>query len=86
MYTVEFENRCVRELKRLDRPVLKRALEIIENQIAKDPYNAKHLTGKYRGLYSYLCGDYRIIYEIIENKITIVVLRVSHRKNVYDGL
>ena len=86
MYTVEFENRCVRELKRLDRPVLKRALEIIENQIAKDPYNAKHLTGKYRGLYSYRYGDYRIIYEIIENKITIVVLRVSHRKNVYDGL
>jgi len=86
MYTVEFENRCLRELKRLDKQVLKKAFEIIENQIAKNPHIGKALTGPYRGLYSYRYGDYRIVYEIIEERITVVVLRVGHRKNVYDGL
>ena len=86
MYWIEFENRCLRELKRLDKKTAKKALEIIENHIAKDPYNAKPLKGPYKGLYSFRQSDYRIIYEIIEDTITIVVLRIGHRKNVYDGL
>ncbi len=86
MYAVVFEKRCLRELKRLDRQVTKKAFEIIENRIAKDPHSAKALTGPYRGLYSYRYGDYRIIYEIVEATITVVVLRVGHRKSVYDGL
>ena len=86
MYKVEFEKRCLRELKRLDRQVVVKAFEIIENRIAKDPHNAKALTGPYRGLFSCRYGDYRIVYEIIEDTVTIVVLRIGHRKNVYDGL
>ena len=86
MYTIEIEKRCLRELKKLDKKILKRAFDIIENSIAKDPYKAKPLKGPYRGLYSYRFSDFRIIYEIIEKKVTIVVLRIRHRADVYDGL
>jgi len=86
MYAVEIENRCLRELKKLDRTVVRRAFTLIEEIIAKDPYSGKRLEGKYSALFSYRFSDYRIIYEIIEQKLLIVVLRVRHRKDVYNGL
>jgi len=86
MFKIEIENHCLRELKKLDKTIIKRAFRLIEEVIAKEPYSGKKLKGKYSGLFSYRFSDYRIIYEIKEKKLTIVVLRIRHRKNVYDGL
>lgn len=86
MYLIEIENRCLRELKKLDLTVLRRAFELIENIIVKDPYSGKQLKGKYSGLFSYRFSDYRIVYEIVQQKLLVVILRIRHRKNVYDGL
>jgi mRNA interferase RelE/StbE len=86
MYSIEIENRCLRELKKLDKAPVRRAFQVIENIIAHDPYSGKQLKGKYSGLFSYRFSDYRIIYEIKQKALTIVILRIRHRKNVYDGL
>jgi len=86
MYSVEIENRCLRELKKLDKTVVRRAFMLIEEVIVKDPHSGKKLKGKYSGLFSYRFSDYRIIYEIIQQKLLIVILRIRHRKDVYDGL
>ena len=86
MYSIEIENHCLEELKKLDRSVVRRAFELIEDVIAKKPYSGKKLKGKYSGLISYRFSDYRIIYEIIKQKLLIVILRTRHRINVYDGL
>jgi len=86
MYSVEIENRCFKELKKLDRSAVKRAFELIEDVIAKDPYSGKKLKGKYEGLFSYRFLDYRIVYEIQKRKLIVIVFRIRHRKNVYDGL
>ena len=34
----------------------------------------------------YRFGDYRIIYQIIDSEITIVVVKISHRKDLYRSL
>ena len=86
MYSVEIENRCLRELKKLDKTVVRRAFTLIEEVIVKDPHSGKKLKGKYSGLFSYRFSDYRIIYEIIQQKLLIIILRIRHRKDVYDGL
>ena len=86
MYSVRIENRCLREMKQLDKAVARRALEIIKGTIAKDPESGKRLRGRYSGLYSFRFSDYRIVYEVKERQLLIVVLRVRHRKDVYDGL
>ena len=86
MYAVEIENRCLREMRKLNHRIVHRAFTLIEEVIAEDPYSGKKLKGKYSGLFSYRFSDYRIIYEIIEKKLLVVVLRIRHRKNVYDGL
>jgi mRNA interferase RelE/StbE len=86
MYAVEIEKRCLRELKTLDKPVVQKAFDLIERVVAKDPYSGKALKGRYRGMYSYRFSNYRIVYEIKRERLVVVILRVRHRKNVYDGL
>ena len=86
MYTIEIEKRCLQELKQLDKSVVRKAFDLIETLIAKDPYAGKELKGKYNGLFSYRFSDYRIVYEIKKKQLIILVLRIRHRKNVYDGL
>jgi mRNA interferase RelE/StbE len=86
VWRVEIENRCLRELKKLDRLVVRYAFEVIENVIATNPYAGKALAGRYHGLYSYRFSSYRIVYELRKQRLVIVILRVSHRKDVYEGL
>ena len=86
MYSIRIEKRCLRELKKIDPSLVKKAFDLIENVIAEDPYSGKALKGRYRGLYSYLFSDFRIVYEIKKQQVVVVILRIRHRKNVYDGL
>ena len=85
-YRVEIENRCLRELKKLDRRAVLRAFELIKKTIARDPRAGKALAGRYKGLFSWRFSSYRVVYEIQEKRLVIVVLRISNRKDVYEGL
>ena len=86
MYSIHFEKRCLRELKRLERQVVRRAFRVIRETLAANPHAGKRLKGRYAGLYSYRVSDYRIVYEIDAGELRIVVLRIRHRRDVYDGL
>lgn len=86
MYSIHIENRCLRELKRLDREVVRRALQVIRDSLAQDPFVGKRLRGRFAGLYRYRVADYRIIYEIGTRELIVSVLRIRHRRDVYDGL
>lgn len=85
-YRVEIENRCLRELKKLDSSAVARAFAIIEKTIARDPYVGKALSGRYKGLFGLRFSSYRIVYEIHEQRLVVVVLRIGHRMDVYEGL
>ena len=85
-WRVEIENRCLRELRKLDRLVVRHAFEIIENVIALNPYAGKALAGRYRGLYSYRFSSYRIVYELRKKHLVVLILSISQRKDVYEGL
>jgi len=43
----------------------------------------KPLQGEKRGLWRYRVGDYRLICDIQDEQITVLVLEAGHRKNVY---
>lgn len=75
------------DLMRLDKPVAKRvALKVKSNSEMENPLSrAKKLTGVLAGLYRYRIGDYRVIFDFKNNKLAILtVLRVKHRKEVYE--
>jgi mRNA interferase RelE/StbE len=84
MYKVVYLDQVEDDLKKLAKPVVKKILARIETYLVQDPKGlGKQLTGEFQGYWRYRWGDYRVIYKISEREILIVVLRISHRKEVY---
>ena len=53
-------------------------------RIAVDPYRGKKLTGKLNGLYAArITRRYRVVYTIMPQQHVVVILDVSHRRDVY---
>lgn len=85
MYKVAYSDRVEKDLKRLDKSVIKKILDKIEKYLAKDPKKlGEALKGEFEGYWRYRWGNYRVMYKISEQEILIVILRIAHRKSVYD--
>lgn len=82
MFEIAFKKFVFKDLKRIDKSVLKRIFDKLENDLLKRPEDFPELKGKFAGLRKYRAGDYRVIYAILEKQV--LVARVSHRKEDYD--
>ena len=84
MYEVEITPEGLRHLDRLPEKVRDAALETIFGPIAHNPQRlGKPLVGELEGLWSARRGDYRVIYEVLEQDEIVLVHRVQHRRDVY---
>lgn len=86
MYKVQFTESAVKQLKKLDKPILK----LIKNWIQKnleytdDPRkHGKTLTGNLKGVWRYRVGDYRLFADIEDEIVTIFIFEIGHRKEIY---
>lgn len=87
MYQVQFSEKALRELKKLDKHTVMLIMAWIKKNLdgCTDPrVHGKGLTANRSGEWRYRVGDYRILAEINDDTITILVLSIGHRKNVYD--
>ena len=85
-YNVIYTEKALKSLKKLDKSVLNMIKAwIYKNLIGtKDPrQHGKGLTANRSGQWRYRVGDYRILAEIQEDKLVILVVEVGHRKNIY---
>ena len=80
-YKISFKSSVYKDLKKIDKTKVAQILDKIENHLSNSPESYPQLTGKFSGLRKYRVGNYRIIYSILDN--TILVLRISHRKDAY---
>lgn len=84
MYEIVFSRRALKELSKLPKDVIQRIREKLE-QIALDPYgqhnNVTKLTN--RPGYRLHIGDWRVIYELQDDQLVILVLRIASRGEVY---
>ena len=83
---VEFQPRAKKQFARLDKAVQRRITRFFEEveELADPRSRGKMLTGNWAGYWSYRIGDYRAICDIVDDKITIYVMEVGHRRDVYD--
>jgi len=54
------------------------------DRLSENPYEGKPLHGELKGYWSYRVGIYRILYVIRQTEIVIEILRIQHRKEVYE--
>lgn len=86
MYQVVFTDKALKVLKKLDRSVSRMLLAWIKKNLegCDNPrIHGKALTGNHAGRWRYRVGDYRIMAEISDDTITIYVVNIGHRKNIY---
>ena len=83
-YDVEFTPAAVRQLKKLAKPAQRRIQAVIEllRQTPRPP-RCKRLGGKLKDLYRVRTGNYRVVYQVFDDRLVICVVAMAHRKDVY---
>ena len=76
VFTGEFL-RNVKKLNKEDQIRILRELRILEEK----PLAGKRLIGRLSGFLSFRVGDYRIIYQLLGNKV--IIRTIGHRRTVY---
>ena len=86
-WAYSFEERALKELKKLGAQAQREILTYLDERIAtdEDPGRfGKPLRGDLAGLWRYRVGDYRMICSLREGELLVLVLKVGHRRDVYD--
>lgn len=86
-WTIRFAESAAKQLRKLDRQTATRILSFLHERVAKldDPRAiGEALHGKDFGDYwKYRVGDYRIIADIDDGVVTITVVRIGNRREIY---
>lgn len=84
---VEFSPGARRQLKKLDGAIRKEIISYLETRIegSSDPKRFGHaLTRDLAGLWRYRVGDWRIVCSIQTARLIVLVVKVAHRREVYE--
>ncbi|MCK4626743.1 MAG: type II toxin-antitoxin system RelE/ParE family toxin [Phycisphaerae bacterium] len=82
-YDVQIRPAAWRQLKRLPKALQRRILDRLE-LLAKNPrpVGSAKLTGS-ECTYRIRIGDYRVIYDVLDRAVVVLVLKIAHRRDVY---
>ncbi len=82
MVKVFLTHRAEKDIKNLSKELkqrIKNALLLLK----EEPLKGETLLGKYKGLRHWRVGNFRIIYEYITKKKSILIIKIGHRREVY---
>lgn len=83
-YRIVISKRAKRDLKKLG-PDIKRQIRKAIDSLGSQPRppSSKLMKGIYKGYWRERTGNYRIIYEISDEQLVVLVIRAGHRKDIY---
>ncbi len=88
VWTINYAESAEKQLRKLDKQIARRVFAFMDERIAplNDPRSTgKALSGALLGAYwRYRVSDYRIICDIQDNQVCILVIEVGNRKEVYE--
>jgi len=86
MYKITWDNKLNKDLHKLDKKTKSRIVQKVEKYLVLDPLGlGEPLYGRYIGLWRYRVGNYRVIYDVSQETITITVVKVGHRSDIYQA-
>lgn len=79
--TAEFE----KALKKLDKPVRKRVAAALDDisQLDDPRSRGRGLSGELSGYWRYRVGDYRLLADIRDHRLTVIAIDLGHRSEIY---
>lgn len=86
-YQVVYTKKAIKSLKKIDKAQQKLIIAWIEKNLihVEDPrVLGKSLKGNLKSYWRYRVGDYRILADINDNEIKIIIFNIGHRKNIYE--
>lgn len=82
-YKIKYIPEALKQLSKLDKTVAKNIVTYIKGK-AEDPTSSgKALRNNLKGYWRHRVGNYRIVSSIKDDTLTVLVVRVGHRKDVY---
>ncbi len=86
-WTISYTETALKQLRKLDRTIARRLVDFMDERIAPlvDPRSqGKSLQGPAFGsLWRYRVGDYRLLCEIQDGRLIVLVVMIAHRKDAY---
>ncbi len=85
-YTVEIKPAAKRQIKKLTLPIQAQiSQKLAELELNPRPVDVQKMSGE-ENAYRVRVGDYRIVYEIFDRVLLVLVVQVGHRREVYRQL
>ena len=81
-YSIRIKESAAKDLRRVAKPHRTRIVAAID-RLAETPHLGAALKGDLRGLRRLRVGDYRIVYEVRDDELVVLVVRVAHRRDAY---
>jgi mRNA interferase RelE/StbE len=82
-FSIEYTPASVKQIKKIPRDILPKIIELIEN-LSENPYPEGHV--KIKGHPELFHSDYRIIYTVKAHTLTVVIVRIGERNEIYKKL
>jgi mRNA interferase RelE/StbE len=86
-YTLRFLGKALQDLKKIDLPfqkIIKEKLLILAENPAVLKNNIKKLAGTKENYFRLRIGSYRVIYEKMDKELVILIIRIGHRREIYQ--
>jgi mRNA interferase RelE/StbE len=86
-WKIQYARTARKDLQKLDRQVARRIVDYLDHRVAGagDPRaHGKALNGAFSDRWRYRVGDYRLICDVQDETITVLVLTIGHRKDIYE--
>lgn len=86
-WVYRFDHRALKELKKLGKQTQREIIAYLDERVKsdEDPRRfGKGLKSELAGLWRYRVGDYRILCQIVDEQLIVLVIAVGHRRNIYE--
>lgn len=86
-YEIRFSPDAEKDLAAVRSEKVRRRIDARIQLLAADPrpHGSQKLSGK-DALYRVRCGEYRIVYQIEDQALVVLIVRIRHRRDVYRNL
>ena len=82
-FSIRIKESAAKELRRVAKPDRARIVAAID-RLAETPHLGTSLKGDLRGLRRIRVGDYRILYEVRDKELVVLVVSIAHRRDAYQ--